>query len=161
MNLELAEQLAVQEMAKWQAKMGPGWKFVWSRAKRLFGYCSYRNRVIKLSAPLTLLNPESRVLNTIRHEIAHAIAGHGAGHGHDWKRQAVIVGCEPVRCYGADVARPSAKYVSHCPACGRTGKAHRRRNVACRLCCDTHNGGLYNIKFKLTYTRVSKEVAAC
>lgn len=89
MNPELARQLALKEMMSWGLEE---WKFVWSRAVRQFGLCDRRKQTIRLSRTLTELSPKSEVLDTIRHEIAHALAGPRDGHNQRWKQECAKVG---------------------------------------------------------------------
>jgi predicted SprT family Zn-dependent metalloprotease len=58
------------------------WRFNWNDRKAGFGVCKYKGRTIELSRHLTPLRPFKEVVNTILHEIAHALVG--SGHGHDW-----------------------------------------------------------------------------
>jgi predicted SprT family Zn-dependent metalloprotease len=69
------------------------------RGVKVFGTCSYKDRVIKVSKHHLRESPDELVLNTLRHEAAHALAGPGAGHGWKWKREAVRLGAKPVRCH--------------------------------------------------------------
>ena len=57
-----------------------GWRFRFDHARRRFGSCKYREKAITLSRPLTLLNGEAEVRDTVLHEIAHALCP-GDGHG--------------------------------------------------------------------------------
>ena len=61
---------------------------------RFLGLCSYKDKCIILSAHHVDIHPDPDVINTIKHEVAHAIVG--AGHGHDevWASKAREVGCD-------------------------------------------------------------------
>ena len=102
------------------------WMFQWDNSKTRFGCCKYNRNVISLSEPLTLLNGEGQVSDTIRHEIAHALAGPSAGHGRAWQRQCLITGARPQRCYSGNVVQPPARWKLECPKCGITGTRHRK-----------------------------------
>jgi hypothetical protein len=98
MNLDDAEQLAVFELAEWIGRFSQleGWHFMWNKRKRSYGLCRYGQKSIELSSPLTAIETdESAVLNTIRHEIAHALAGPKARHGPIWRQWARVLGCKP------------------------------------------------------------------
>lgn len=85
MDLNEAKILAEKEMAK---HLGSEWTFSYNRRKKAFGVCKYYKEEIQLSKILTSAGEESRILNTIRHEIAHALAytKHNVrGHGKIWK----------------------------------------------------------------------------
>jgi len=78
------------------------WGFAFDHARRRLGSCDYRERRITLSRPLTTLNPEAVVGDTILHEIAHALT-QGARHGSAWRLQAAALGAEPRACVRASV----------------------------------------------------------
>lgn len=58
------------------------------------GLCSHKDKCIILSAHHIDIHPDPDIINTIRHEIAHALVG--AGHAHDevWSAKAREVGCD-------------------------------------------------------------------
>lgn len=132
MNLAAAEQLA-NELLEVHGLAGR-WRFVFDRAVERFGNCNYRRKTISLSKPLTLLNAEPLVLDTILHEIAHALAPRNAGHGEKWKAIARAIGCAPLRCYGDEVVAPDRKYTGRCPTCGVTIKRNRKKRLSCGRC---------------------------
>lgn len=93
-----------------------GWKAQMDNAKSRFGYCAPGDKVISLSRPLSEINPREEVLDTILHEIAHALAymKHGEGCGHDerWKDICRKIGARPEACFdGEDVKMPDAPWV--------------------------------------------------
>lgn len=57
------------------------------------GLCSYKDKVIILNAHHIDIHPTPDVVNTIKHEIAHALT---KGHGHDdtWASKAREIGCD-------------------------------------------------------------------
>lgn len=134
------------------------WNFQFDNASRRFGQCRFGRREITLSRSLTYLNDESKVRDTILHEIAHALAGPGAGHGPVWVRTARSIGCSGDRCYSeAQVITPEAPWIGTCPSCGSQKKQHRltdkAKRVACKRCCDRHNFGRYDARFKYRWLR--------
>jgi len=113
-----------------------GWAFAFDRARRRFGCCQHRHHLITLSEPLTKLNSEAEVRDTILHEIAHALVGPGAGHGIKWRQQAALIGARPERCYSAKtvntVTRP---WMATCPKCSQVFHRFRRpRRLRWCLC---------------------------
>jgi len=113
--------LAVVEKFAWQKMKEHGlfdedvpWSFGWTNAKLQFGVCRYRTKTIYLSKPLTLLNTDEHVFDTVLHEIAHAIVGPGNGHGNLWKSVAWGIGARPERCAADDAVTPPAKWLGVC-----------------------------------------------
>ena len=107
-----------------------GWGFEWDRAKRRAGKCSYRTKTISLSLHYVELNVVDRlgdVIDTILHEIAHALAGPGTNHGPKWVEACHLIGAAPVRCYDSSVVTmPKGKYVATCGGCSRKFYRHTK-----------------------------------
>ena len=92
------------------------WRGQLDDARRRFGVCRMRSKVISISRPLCELNTEAEIRDTILHEIAHALAWqrHGENCGHDarWKEICLEVGARPVASYDdKDVVEPDAPWV--------------------------------------------------
>ena len=148
MKLSSATKIAMTLM-KEHGLLDKGWKFTYDRAVRRFGCCNYKEMTISLSKKLVELNDEELVIDTILHEIAHALVGKGQGHNRIWRRQAVSIGCNGARCYGNEVVQPTLKYTLTCPNCGRvTHRAKLRSGLACGSCCRAYNGGKYSAEYK-------------
>lgn len=122
MDLSKAFEMAMNEFGRHQLI---DWTFKIDRCKRRFGNCSYNRRTISLSGPLTLLNSESEVRDTILHEIAHALVGRGHHHDITWQQKAASIGARPIRCYGADIAVPTPKYIGRCTGCSAEWKRYK------------------------------------
>lgn len=121
-----------------------GWRFAFDEARRRLGSCHYGRRTITLSRPLTLLNPEATIRDTILHEIAHARTP-GAGHGAAWRAEARRLGAKARACADArDVTLPEAPYLLVCDGCGTRTPRYRRpqRRYVCRTCLDRHRAGM-------------------
>ena len=85
---------------------GLGWTGKLDNAVRRFGTCRYRRKQITLSRHLATINTDEETLDTVLHEIAHALAfvEHGEDCGHDerWKAIAARIGARPERTVDAD-----------------------------------------------------------
>ena len=106
-----------------------GWRFRFDHARRRFGCCRYGSKVITLSRPLTLLNGEPEVRDTLLHEIAHALCP-DEGHGPRWQEKCREIGARPRRCYDdqsvASPPRRPARYEWGCRACDWWVQRRRR-----------------------------------
>ena len=58
------------------------------------GLCSHKDKCIILSAHHIDIHPTADVVNTIKHEVAHAIVGPGHAHDEVWSAKAREVGCD-------------------------------------------------------------------
>jgi predicted SprT family Zn-dependent metalloprotease len=116
------------------------WVFRFNNAKRYFGVCKFRTKVIEISKPLTKVNDIARIRNTLLHEIAHAKLPPWVGHGRDWKLVAESIGCdaEPV-IISSEVNLAKPKWTSNC-ACGKVYRRYRltrsARNGRCSSCLE-------------------------
>lgn len=83
--------------------LSKGWTGKLDHAKRRFGLCSPSNKTISISRHLAALNTDAEVLDTILHEIAHALAFEkyhtNCGHDSRWQAIAQQIGARPQRCY--------------------------------------------------------------
>lgn len=131
------------------------WTLKWDNAVQRLGACDYRNKVIRLSRPMTQAGTSEQVMDTIRHEVAHALAGFQAGHGREWKIIAMRLGANPQASTtdAPNLREEAAPWVGTCPN-GHEVK-HRywrkpRSTRSCGECCP----GKFNPDLILTYRRV-------
>lgn len=118
------------------------WRFAWDNAKRRAGQCRPASKTITLSRHYVRLNLETSfddVVDTILHEIAHALAGCEHGHNDVWKRKAAEIGARPERCLQAEkVTMPAGKYAATCGGCRKQYTCHKlpRKGMYrfCRAC---------------------------
>lgn len=151
MRLNEAKDLAITLM-KEHGILQQGWKFEFDNAKRRFGCCKYRLKMITLSVYLTEINNFDRVKNTILHEIAHALCPK-QGHNHMWKKKAIEIGCDGQRCYSSDNTETiKGNYIAICCSCGKEHTKFRKPKLlhSCGKC----SGGRYNEKYKLDWKKV-------
>ena len=109
------------------------------RSRRRLGGCYHRGDEIlyfTFSAILMPLLADSEVLDTIRHEIAHAKT---PTHGHDttWKLAALAIGARPQPCAAVDIDAKMAgyKYIAAC-ACSAVKHGKTRRPTRSLICVD-------------------------
>lgn len=106
-----------------------GWRFGFDNARRRFGCVHWKRQTITLSLPLTKLNSDDKVSDTILHEIAHALVGKGVGHGPLWRAKALSIGCNGARCFGPEVATPQKNWQAICAKCGELPALQRFRRL--------------------------------
>jgi predicted SprT family Zn-dependent metalloprotease len=157
MNLIAAQKMAIDKMRE-HGLLEAGWTFEFNNRKRASGLCNFRKQKIFLSEPRTELNDEAFVLNTVLHEIAHALVGSKNGHNIIWQMKAKAIGCNGQRAYRNDdeTKTPAGKYRATCPNCGNTviyyKKTKKRR--ACGFCCAKYNQGNFTEKFLFEITQL-------
>lgn len=103
MTLQDAEQLYIRLALKYDCD----YKFKWLENRNKFwkaGDCFWKTKTIRLQPRFVELNSEEVVSQAILHEIAHALT---PKHRHNkfWKRKAIAIGCNGIRCYGKEVIK--------------------------------------------------------
>lgn len=126
-------RLALELLAQHGLK---NWSFAYNRRKQALGLCVYHRQRIELSIHFVERNSPEEILDTILHEIAHALVGPGHGHDRVWKRKCKEIGARPSRCGQAEM--PAGRWQARCSACGKKFDRHRRpqslRGWYCRSC---------------------------
>ena len=123
MDLKELETIAAQELKEHGLH---GWTFGLADTGRRLGVCKYRAKRIEIADYYARNSPPETVLDTLRHEIAHAIAGPAAKHGPAWKAVAVRLGATPRSCETSHqaVVKPG-DWQARCPACEKTAHLYR------------------------------------
>lgn len=147
MTIDNLKQMLEHEMDK-HGLIDDGWTYVINNARRKYGYCVYEKKLIGISYRLAQINSTEQTLNTILHEIAHALTPF-QHHNAKWRAKCVELGIKPERTGG--YVTPPKKYIAKCPKCLRIHTKNRRRNVACLKCCNKFNKGQYSPEFKIVY----------
>lgn len=138
MNLQAAVNLANEKIRQHLPNMG--WTFQLDNSVKRFGQCRYRTRVISMSKHLIELNSEEQVLDTILHEIAHALTPK-AHHGYEWKMACIRIGARPVRCYSTDtVEQPKMRYQATCGCCNKVWQKAKRPMSGRKHSCTCQSG---------------------
>jgi predicted SprT family Zn-dependent metalloprotease len=134
-----------------------------SRLQTAAGRADYRQKLISLNP--RLVEHSEEVDRTLRHELAHILAQFRAGrrrispHGPEWQQACRDLGiADEKRCH--TLPFPVTTYVPRfnyrCPNCRRDFPRVRRikRTVACMTCCRAHNGGEFDLRFRLQLVRL-------
>ena len=135
------------------------------RLRSTAGYASYPSWRIELNPRLREF--EGQTDRTLRHELAHLVAYHRAGrrriepHGPEWKLACADLGI-PGESARHTLPLPrrqvNRNYIYACAHCGSIAQRVRkfRRGSACRKCCDEHNGGKYDMKYRFVLIEKAK-----
>ena len=130
-----------------------------SRLKTAAGRADYRQRLISLN-PRLVAHPEE-IDRTLRHELAHFLAQFReksrrqiSPHGAEWQQACRDLGIPgEKRCHTLPfpAKRYAPRFIYRCPNCRRDFPRVRkmRRDVACLTCCRAHNGGEFDVRFRL------------
>ena len=161
MDKNYAGFLVISNLSK-HGLLEHGWKFRWHNKKVALGTCSYNRKLIYLAEWYVKLNDKDEVMDTILHEIAHALAYHrhgsaGRGHGRIWKSVCREIGAKPERCSKDKLNKPKNhhKYIDTC--CGIEYKRHRLRKNA-RYSCPKCGVTLYKGEKAKMADRSAKEL---
>ena len=93
------------------------WKLTFGN-RRVFGYCSPSQKIICLNQHYAKTGDESHVIETLLHEVAHALTP-GQGHNAVWRAVAKRLGCDPKATCADSHLLPPAKYQANCPVCNQ------------------------------------------
>jgi len=148
-------QIVAERLMEQHGLMAKGWAFAWDSASRRAGCVDFRKRKITLSRMITEANPRTHLVDTMLHEIAHALVGPGHGHDKVWKAMARGIGCTGDRCFTKETRRPPGKWVGICPACGCSHA--RQRLTGCAVSCGKCSPNKFNLKFLLKWELASKK----
>lgn len=154
MKLEIARQKAKELMKKHGLT---DWTFRFGDYKPAAGKCHYGEKAISLSKEITEnCNSDEEVIDTILHEIAHALCPN-QGHNRVWKRKLIEIGGNGERCYSADsatyeAALKTAKYVGSCPN-GHKSFRQRKLRVGSLVSCGKCSPGKFDKECLVIYKK--------
>jgi len=117
-----------------------GWKFRFDEGKTRAGQCKYHAKVITVSRYHALRSEALNVIDTLLHEIAHALVGRGIGHGPAWVSKAIEIGCNGERCHSLTFTK--APYIVSCNNGCYSQPRHRAMHNISRYHCRTCKGKL-------------------
>ncbi|CAN5521562.1 hypothetical protein BH11PLA2_BH11PLA2_21720 [soil metagenome] len=100
------------------------WTFRFANTKRRLGACHFHRKRIEIARYYAANSADEHVIDTLRHEIAHALAGPKAAHGPAWKAIAIKLGAKPKACdTSKEAIVEQGDWQATCPACEQ--KFHR------------------------------------
>jgi len=134
------------------------------RLKTAAGRADYRQKLISLNPKL--VEHPAEIDRTLRHEIAHILAQFRekrrrriSPHGREWQhacRDLGIAGEKRCHTLPFPARRYAPRFIYRCPNCQRDFPRLRKikRTVACLACCRAHNGGEFDVRFRLKPLRL-------
>jgi len=143
-----AKRIATELRVKWN-----------SRLQTAAGRADYRHKLISLNP--RLVEHPGEIDRTLRHELAHILAQFRqktrrriSPHGPEWQqacRDLGIAGEKRCHTLPFPAKRYAARFIYRCPNCRRDFPRVRKlkRTVACLACCRAHNGGEFDVRFRL------------
>lgn len=124
-----------------------GWRFRVNTRKSALGVCHYLTKTIELQRFHILNDSEESVVDTLLHEIAHALTP-GAKHSWTFKQKAYSIGCKSATCKSSNelVARPLGRYAFPCLKCGHKHSWNRRPKHSHYICKKNNCGGRIQVR---------------
>lgn len=111
------------------------WNFGFDLAQNRGGICRFGRREITLSVTYCCNASREEIIDTVLHEIAHAMVGPGHQHDEVWRKTALSIGCNGEVCHS--VNHGLDKWKGTCP-CGQVWKRKKLmkkvRNGRCPKC---------------------------
>jgi hypothetical protein len=96
--------------------------------KTALGLCSFSKCTITIQRTYAQVGDQALVIDTILHEIAHALVGPGKAHGLVWQAKAVELGARPTTAKRVAFPDSYYKWFLSCPSdlCSQRSKYHRK-----------------------------------
>lgn len=152
MTLTEIENLAQENLKKF-GLADAGWTFAFDNAKTRLGACHYARKRISVTLLAAKFAEAAEIIDTLLHEIAHALVGEDHGHDEIWKAKAAQIGCTANRCGDFKIPPNEATYVGTCPACQaiRTRFTRPKKRAACTDCCRKFNQGTFCVDYEFIW----------
>src|SRR6266568_8920791 len=168
LDLEFKSRNLLRELGA--AKLAREIRVEWNpRLKTAAGRADFHEKLISLNPLLRdvragLAFNRDEIDWTVRHELAHLLAQWRVGrrriapHGPEWREACRDLGiADEARCHNLPFASKSfpPRFVYVCPNCQQEFPRVRRirRAIACLACCRKHNGGDFDLRFRLKLIR--------
>lgn len=151
MNLQEATEKAT-ELMQLHGLFALGYTFrINSKLTSVCGRCWYgKKKLIELNEYYVLNAPDSEIINTILHEIAHALDAAKRGktdHSAEWVKVAKEIGCTG-EIYNTSGCHKPGKYLIFCPECAMLISSSKPvKGNCCSKCSNEKKRNVYIEKF--------------
>lgn len=136
-KLQMTRQEAFQMTRKVLIEHGLGnWEIVLLNSYQRIGVCRHYKKVIGLSKHFIEHNSRERVMETVLHEVAHALVGPGHGHNIVWQNKAREIGLKRIAACAetTDTVMPTP-YFAICDGCNYEHRMVRKTKSAYKCKC--------------------------
>ena len=86
--------------------LADSWRIAYDSSRARAGLCNYQSHTLSFSRNLVAKAEPHQWIDTIAHEIAHALVGPRHGHNFTWQRVCRAIGGTGLRCHNLVLARP-------------------------------------------------------
>ena len=122
--------MARQKMRKFYLN---DWTIQFDNAQRRAGACFFDKKVLSFSTKFLRNANNEDIIDTVLHEIAHAIVGPGQGHNLIWKKKAIEIGCSGKIYHDLEFSKP--KWIKFCSnGCWETKCFRKTKKLICKFC---------------------------
>lgn len=154
MNKQEFKKLAQDYIEKYIP--GHNYIFKYNKGYRRVGYCNIKDKIISVSEVLLEQAGFDEAMDTLLHEIAHAIAYekyNSYGHTQAWRNICCEIGAKPERVKEGLILKKKIRHVYQCPSCKTKFHFDNKFRVdrACGLCSK-----VYDPSRKLVYLGTEK-----
>ena len=113
-ELHQADRLIQDQMVRQKVYHGLAdeWSATFDLAAGRAAICYFKEKLICLAVSYCMTAPEEELIDTVLHEVAHALVGPQHNHDRVWKLAARRIGCTAERCTA--VTHTAGKWIGRC-----------------------------------------------
>ena len=86
--------------------LADSWRIAYDSSRARAGLCNYQSHTLSFSRNLVAKAEPHQWIDTIAHEIAHALVGPRHGHNFTWQRVCRAIGGTGLRCHNLVLVKP-------------------------------------------------------
>ncbi len=109
------------------------WAISFDHSQRRAGACFYNEKKLSFSIHFLRKASEEDIMDTLLHEIAHALVGPKNAHNKIWKNKALEIGCSGQVYHNFHFSQP--KWIKSCSrGCWEQKSYRKNKNLICKFC---------------------------